>query len=702
VPRPKQQSSSRRPSARHDAIHRALLTGLLSNIGQRSEQHEYTAPRGTKFSVFPGSALFKANPQWLMAAELVETTKLYARTVAAIQPEWIERAAAHLIKRTYSEPHWQAASAHVVAYEKLTLRGLVIVPRRTVHYGPIEPRTSREIFIHHALVEGDYKTSADSILRNRELLDQILLLQAKARRDDLVTDPAHRFAFYHARIPPDVYDGPRFEQWRREIEKTERELLHMQLLDVMNEKGADVTESLYPDFIGVGAMRISLEYRYEPGHIEDGVTAIVPLAGLNQLPVEPFEWLVPGQLGEKIDFLIRSLPKALRVLFVPVPEFVERARATLPAGEFPPAVSLRRALADFLGRIAGATIPMRDFSVEDMPAHLRTNFRVVDSTGNTVSMGRDLAAIRQFLGVRAKAAFATLPSSQWNRDQLTRWDFGDIPPHVEIRHAGIALTGYPALLDRGNSVSMRLFDSPEAAAISMRTGIVRLFMVQLHKEVEYLQQSVPNIDQLCLYYVPLGSCHKLREEIVRAAADRALFEDGPYVRTRLQFIERAESGWRHLSAAASEIQAIVTPALTSYHELSLELAKPAAPLLRDSFEDMRAHLARLMPADFLTATPFAMLVHLPRFLTGLKVRLKKLMTAGAIRDQQQLGDVRLFEKDYARRIAKLRAEGNIDPRMEQFRWMLEEYRVSLFAQELKTSLPISAKRLETYWQTLEQ
>jgi ATP-dependent helicase HrpA len=702
VPRPKQQSSSRRPSARHDAIHRALLTGLLSNIGQRSEQHEYAAPRGTKFSIFPGSALFKANPSWVMAAELVETTKLYARTVATIRPEWIERAAVHLIKRTYSEPHWHGPSAHVVAYEKLMLRGLVIVPRRTVHYGPIEPRTSREIFIHHALVEGDYKTSADSILRNRELLDQVLLLQAKARRDDLLTDPAHRFAFYHARIPADVYDGPRFEQWRREIEKTEPTLLHMQPTDVINEKGAQVTESLYPDSIHVGAMQIALDYRFEPGHSEDGITSIIPLPALNQLPAEPFEWLVPGQLPEKIDFLIRSLPKALRVLFVPVPEHVQRASAVLLSTEFPPAVSLRRALADHLGKIAGVTITMRDFSLDDMPAHLRMNFRVQDSGGNVVSMGRDLAAIRQFLGVRAKAVFATLPSSQWNRDQLTRWDFGDIPRHVEIRHAGLTLTGYPALLDRGTSVSLRLFDSPEAAAASMRTGIVRLFMVQLHKEVEYLQDSIPNIEQLSLYYAPLGSSDQLREQIVRAAADRALFEDGPYVRTRLQFIERAESGWRHLSAAAGEIQAIVIPALRSFHELSLELSKAAPPLLRESFEDMRAHLARLIHADFLTATPFAMLVHIPRFLAGIQWRLKKLLAAGALRDLQQSGDIRIAEQRYEKRLAKLRADGIIDPRMEQFRWMLEEFRVSLFAQELKTSMPISAKRLETYWQTLDQ
>ena len=635
-----------------------------------------------------------------MAAELVETTKLYARTVAAIRPEWIERAAAHLIKRTYSEPHWHAPSAHVVAYEKLTLRGLVIVPRRTVHYGPIDPRTSREIFIHHALVEGDYRTSADSILRNRDLLDYVLRLQAKARRDDLITDAAHRFAFYHAQIPADVYDGPRFEQWRRKIEKTEPELLRMQLSDVMNEHGTEITESLYPNFLHAGALKIQLDYRYELGHVEDGITAVVPLAGLNQLPGEPFEWLVPGQLGEKIDFLIRSLPKALRVLFVPVPEYVERARAALLAGEFPPAVSLKRALADYLGRVAGVAIPMRDFSVEDIPAHLRMNFRVVDSAGNIVSIGRDLVAIRQFLGVRAKAAFATLPSSQWNRDQLTRWDFGDIPPNVEIRHAGLTLTGYPALLDRGNSVSLRLFDSPEAAALSMRTGIVRLFMVQLHKEVVYLQQSIPNIEQLGLFYASLGSCDKLREELVRAAADRALFADGPYVRTRLEFIERAESGWRHLSAAASEIQAIVTPALKSYQELSLEFSKPAAPLLRESFEDMRAHVGRLIPADFLTATPFAMLVHLPRFLAGVQFRVKKLLAAGAVRDQQQLYDVRAFEKRYEDRRAELLSKGIIDPRLEQFRWMLEEYRISLFAQELKTAIPISAKRLEAHWQAM--
>ncbi|HWB54087.1 MAG TPA: DUF3418 domain-containing protein [Tepidisphaeraceae bacterium] len=704
--RPRRTTSSRQPSARHDAIHRALLTGLLSNLGQRGEQHEYTAPRGTKFSIFPGSALFKENPPWLMASELVQTTKLYARTVARIRPEWVERAATHLIKKTHSEPHWHAASAHVVAFEKVTLHGLVIVPRRSVHYGPIDPRTSREIFIHHALVEEDYKTQAESILQNRALVDSVLLRQAKARRDDLLTDPAERFAFYHARVPPDVYDGPRFEQWRREAEKENPQILLMQLSDLMKPRGTEVTESLYPDFLNVGALRIALDYRYQLGHVEDGVTAIVPLASLNQLPPEPFEWLVPGQLREKIDFLIRSLPKALRVLFVPVPEFAEKAWGELTSAfgaqssAFAPMISLRRALADYLGRIAGVRIQMRDFQTDDMPAHLRMTFRVVDSAGNTVSMGRDLVAIRQFLGVRAKAAFATLPSSQWNRDNLTRWDFGDIPPSVEVRHAGLTLNGYPGLVDRSDSASLRLFDSPESAAASMRSGLVRLFMVQLRKEVEHLQQSIPNIEELCLHYSPLGPCRQLKKQIAEATADRALFGDGPYVRTRQEFIERAESGWRHLSAAATEIQGIVMPALASYHSLKLQLDEPAAPLLRESIQDMRDHLARLMPADFLSATPFSWLVHLPRFLVGIEHRLKKLKSAGAARDRQNLGEVREFEERFKQRQADLQSKGIIDPSMEQFRWMLEEFRVSLFAQELKTSIPISAKRLDAFWQSL--
>ncbi|HEY1683729.1 MAG TPA: DUF3418 domain-containing protein [Tepidisphaeraceae bacterium] len=775
--RTKPRESSHKPTAREEAIHRALLTGLLSNIGERGLQHEYTGTRGTKFSIFPGSALFKANPTWIMAGELVETTKLYARTVATIRPEWIERAAGHLIKKTYSEPHWQAPSAHVVAYEKVMLRGLVIVPRRTVHYGPIDPRTSREIFIQHALVMGDFKTSADSILSNLDLLDSVLLLEAKTRREDLLVDPAHRFAFYHTRLPADVYDGPRFEQWRREIEKTEPNLLRMELKDMLVSEGFAIDQSLYPDFLDAGGVKNALEYQFKLGQEDDGITAVVPLAALNQLAVEPFEWLVPGQLKEKIDWLIRSLPKTLRVLFVPVPEVAEKAYKELASGHIPspctqeegrgggdertlnaergtlkgsdlkhnagyekrelplpssssfsvqnsalisnplptpppeykgreentwtaPDVSLRRALADYLGRTAGVTVRVQDFDVADMPVHLKMNFCIVDSAGNAVSIGRDLRAIREFLGVKAKAAFATLPSSQWNRDKLSRWDFGDIPPSVEIRHAGLTLNGYPALVDQGTSVSLRLFDSPEAAAVAMRSGLVRLFMVQLHKEVNYLEQSIANIEQLCLYYAPLGPCDQLREQISRAAADRALFGYRPYVRTRLEFIERAEAGWRFLSAAASEIQAVVNPALATFHELSLELQKPSPPMLRESIEDMRRHLQRLIPADFVTTTPFNWLVHLPRFLSGMQMRLKKLRSAGAVRDLQNLMEVREWEEKYQKRKQELKAKGSVDPAMDEFRWLLEEFRVSLFAQELKTSVPISSKRLEAHWEEL--
>jgi ATP-dependent helicase HrpA len=694
-----------RPNARHDAIHRALLTGLLGNIGQKGEQYEYTGARGTKFAIFPGSALFKAKPPWLMSAELVETTKLYGRTNARIRPEWIERAGEHLVKKTYSEPHWSAPSAHVVAFEKVTLYGLVIVPRRSVHYGPIDPRTSREIFIHHALVEMDYKSGAASFTHNRDLLDHVRRLEAKARRNDLLADPSKRFAFYNARVPADVYNGPLFEQWRREAEKEKPDLLHMQLSDVVLPEGAAVTPDVYPDELQIGDVRLPLDYHYEPGHLHDGVTARVPLVALNQMPSQPFEWLIPGYLREKIDYLIRSLPKALRVQFVPVPEYADKAMAALLPGPLPatgvyapPAVSLVQALAGFLGKISGVTIRPQDFQADDMPAWLRMDFRVVDSQGNGVTAGRDLAEIRRALGVRAKQAFATLPSNEWNREQLTRWDFGDLPERVEIRHQGMTLAGYPALVDEASSAALRLFDSPEAAAASTRPGLRRLFMVQLKKEIEYLQRTFPNIDQLSLYYAPLGKGGRLKEQIAQAVADRALFENGPYVRTREEFIERGESGWRHLSAAATEIAEITTPTLTTYHELSRQLSSPAPPLLMASVQEIRKQLAALVPADFLTVTPFEWLVHLPRYVKALQVRYAKLMNAGASRDMQAMNEVWPHEERYEERSAKHRAHGIIDPELERYRWMLEEFRVSLFAQELKTAIPISAKRLDAQWE----
>src|SRR5688572_4931333 len=381
------------------AIHRSLLAGLLGNVGMKTESFEYLGTRGSKFHVFPGSALFKRKPQWLMAAELVETTKLYARTNAKIDPMWIERAAEHLVKRTYGEPRWERETANVVADEKVTLHGLPIVPRRKVSYGPIDPKASRSIFIQFALVECEFDTIAPFFKHNKALVEEVRALEAKSREREYLVEDQVRYQFYDARLPKDVYNGHTFEKWRKVVERHNPKALFMQKRDLLRRSAEEVTEQAFPDFVLVGGTRVPLEYHLDPGEAMDGVTATIPLAALNQMPDEPFEWLVPGLLREKVLGLIRSLPKSVRVSFVPAPDFAERSMdRMMPSFR---EGSLYEALAIVLGKLSGLPIRSTDFDDSELPAYLLMNFRIIDQHGKTLQTGRNLPEIRQKLGLAA-------------------------------------------------------------------------------------------------------------------------------------------------------------------------------------------------------------------------------------------------------------------------------------------------------------
>jgi ATP-dependent helicase HrpA len=675
------------------AIHRALLAGLLGNIGQKTDQFEYTGARGTKFSIFPGSVLFKRGPQWLMSAEIVETTKLYARINARIEPEWIERAAEHLVKRAYSEPRWEAETANVVADEKVSLYGLPIVPRRVVHYGPIDPKVSRTLFIHHALVEGEFRTGAPFFAHNQKLTEEVLALEAKSRNRDYLVEAEARFAFYDKRLPHDVFNGQTFERWRKGAERHNPKLLFMTRRDLLKRAADDVTPDAFPDFMLVLGSRLPLEYHLDPGDVMDGVTVTIPLAALNQMPEEPFEWLVPGLLREKVLELIRTLPKALRVNFVPAPEHADRAMELLQFGQG----SLFDALAAVLGKLSGLQVRASDFTPGELADFLKMNFRIVDQHGKQIATGRDLAAIRQKLGLAARATFAELPPHpQFHRDGLKGWDFGDLPERVEIKRHGVTLGAYPAIVDQQDAIGLRLFDSPDAARAAHLAGVRRLFMLQLGPELRHLWRNVRNLERMSMNYKLLGSTDDLRGQLVAVAAERAFMPDAN-VRQQLDYQERGGTAWQRLSEQHARISEQADQALLAFYALAKELSKPVAPLLEPAVRDMREHVTRLMPKNFVAATPAAWLPHLPRFLKGIGVRLTKLTNAGLVKDQQGLAVVEPLEKAYRDRVEKHRREGIVDPALVQYRWMLEELRISLFAQELKTSIPISAKRLSEQW-----
>lgn len=677
-----------------DAIHRALLTGLLANVGNKAEGHEYHGARGAKFSIFPGSVLFKRSPQWVTAAEIVETTRLYARTVAPTRPEWIERAGAHLIRRIYSEPTWDPQSAHVYAFEKVSLYSLVIVAARRVHYGPIDPRTSREIFLHHALALGEFRTSAPFFRHNQALRASVERMQAKARRKDLMGDEQQWYRFFDAHVPHGIYNGPLFDRWRREAEREDPRLLFMSLPDVMSPDAQPIPEELYPDEIALEGMTFPLDYRYDTGSPADGMTVTIPIAALGQAPAERFEWLAPGYLPQKIEELIRSLPKDVRKGFIPIAQSARDAAATLSFGEG----SLHEALALFLGKRSGTMISADDFQIESLPPFLRMNFRVTDAAGKQIAMGRDLSKLRADLQVEVRGSFARAPRSEHDRDNLTHWDFGDLPERVPIKRHGMTLWGYPALIDRETSAAIRLLESPESARRATRAGARRLFMLQLQKEIEYLSHHIPGLDAMALNHATVGSREELKRDLMSAIVDRALFYDGEPVLTQAEFIRRATDGWRRLTRTAAEISALAAEILAEYQTVHRELSRVFPPLMLSSARDMRDQVAHLVYPGFLTQTPFEWLRHVPRYLRGVAMRLKKLLNAGLPRDIAAMEQVAVLWSDYKSRAKEFHRLGRHDDNLAKFRWMLEEFRISLFAQELKAAVPVSSQRLERLWE----
>ncbi len=697
--KPAEKSSDEITPARFDAIHRAVLAGMLGNIGLKSDAHEYTGARGSKFSIFPGSGLFKSRPKWVVASELVETTKLYARTVAKVQPEWIEQIAAHLVKKTHTDPRWQPERGYVVATEKVTLYGLVLVPQRTVHYGPINPKESREIFIRAALVEQDWRTEAQFFRHNRRLIDEVQALEAKARRRDVMVDQAALYDYYDKRIPAGIYNVPLFEQWRKETERANPKVLFMSRRDLMRHSADAITAEAFPDFLLVNQVPLNVEYDLDPGGPMDGLTLVVPLAMLNQLPAHRFDWLVPGLLREKIVELIRTLPKPLRVQFVPVTDTADLAVMALKASPVP----LVEALSEFLGKQSGTPVPRSAIDPQAIPSYLHMNFRVIDEQRKTLATGRDLNAIRRQLGMAAKESFAAMPKTPFSRANLVRWDFGDLPPSVEVKRDGMTFLGYPALVDRGTSASLELLDSAEAARESMRSGVRRLFMTQVRDELRYAERNLPGVEAMSLNYATLGNYTDLKADLLQAIADRALSfaGDTALIRTQAEFVRIAEEAWRRLNTATKEVCQIVGQILAEYQPLQRRLGEPFAPMLHPAVRDMREQLAHLVYKGFIIRLPWTWLQHLPRYLEGIASRIKKLTNAGLSRDDAAMATITLLWKQYLTRLEKHRKDGMRDPELMVYRWMVEELRISVFAQELKTSIPISVKRVERQWEKVK-
>ncbi|MBD3670731.1 MAG: ATP-dependent RNA helicase HrpA [Gammaproteobacteria bacterium] len=673
--------------AGYEAIHMALLSGLLGQIAVKGDEYDYLGARNIKLNIFPGSGLFKKRPKWIMAAELTETTRNYARTVAKLDPRWVETLAQHLLKRSYFDPHWEKKAAQVAAFEQTTLYGLIITAKRKVNFGPIDPGQSRELFIRGALVNGEYNSQAPFFRHNLDLISDVMELEHKSRRQDILVDEEVLYAFYDELIPQGIFSGAQFEKWRKQLEHDNPRALYLERDYLMRHSAGEITTHSYPDQFQLGALSLPLSYHFEPGHSEDGVTLTVSVALLNQLKPEPLGWLVPGMIEEKVTQLIKSLPKSLRRNFVPAPQF---AAAALDAMEYRKG-DLLDVLARQLHRIAGTPFDRAALDESELPEHLLMNIKVVDESGKQLAMGRDLIALQSQFSDQASDSFSVaLPSSDLERSGLTDWDFTSLPGSVDITLQGQTVQGYPALVDEGETVAIQVLDTESSAQEAHRQGLVRLLSLQLKDKLKYLRKQSPVSQQDCMHYVEVDTCDQLREEFLESLLQYVCLKDGTEIRSEQQFSERLMQVRNTLLDEANTLGRLLHEVLLRYYELGLRLYQESSPAWEEAIADMQEQLDNLIYAGFLSETPHQWLRQYPRYLKAIEARFDRLQ-GNVERDAQKMKQVRRYFEDYLARFES----GNADVHsLDEYRWYIEEYRVSLFAQELKTVVQVSDKRLQ--------
>ncbi len=682
--------------ASYEQLHKALLTGLLGNVGMRSvEGMDYLGARGIKFFIAPNSVLAKKGAKWVMAAELVETHKLYARCVARIEPQWLEEVGAHVIKRNYFDPHWEKKAAQVAAWERSTLFGLVINPKKRVHYGPMNPEESREVFIRQALVDGEFETRAPFFAHNQKLIRDIEALEHKARRPDVLVDDELIYAFYDARIPAGIHNGAAFEHWRKEAERENAKLLHLKKDDLMRHEAAGITTDQFPPQLVMSGVSYALNYHFAPGDKDDGVTLAVPLAFINQVSAMQCEWLVPGLLADKVTQLLKTLPQKLRRHLVPVPEFAAAFCREVPPSDTP----LLQALARYIRQQKQLEAPLDAFRLEQLQAHLLMNFRVVDEHGRQLGMSRNFVQLRGELAPKvspalAKSAHENSPRPQageGERGSATRhttWDFGDFIDTTQITRAGQTITVFNALHDEGDAVTRRIFDTREEAQAAHRKGLTRLFMLALKEQVKFLEKSLPGLQALAMQFMPFGNQQDMLRQILAVTFERCCLME-PLPSNEKEFLARSKDAKGRISLVAQEIVRLAAAVLTEHAQA--QKALQAAKSHAQAAQDMRSQLDALLGKTFIERTSYERLQHLPRYLKAINVRLEKLR-ANPARDAQQQAQLQPLQQQWQRRISA--QQGEADPRLEDFFWLMQELRVSLFAQELKTPVIVSVKRLE--------
>ncbi len=689
--------------ANYDAIHKALLAGLLGHIGLKSEEEAfYRGAREIKFWIHPGSSLQKKAGRWIVAAEVVETSRLYARCVARIEPEWLEEVGAHLIRRHVFDPHWEKGGGSVGAWERVTLHGLLLQAKRRVRFGgasasAADIKLAREILIRSALVQGevgeDFAKHWRFFQHNRKLLREIENLEHKSRRPDVLVDEELIHAFYDAKLPPDITTLAAFDRWRREAEKQEPKLLFLEREQLMRHEAEGITTDAFPPQLEHRNEKFKLTYRHDPGAADDGITLSLPLAALNRLPAQRCEWLVPGLLKEKVLALFKTLPQKYRHRLQPLDESAE-AFCDAQHDDEP----LVRALTRFVEERIALKLPLDAFRPGELRPHLSMNFRLLDEHGGTLAMSRSLPELRAQFGDRVEETFASAEvksdaAAEGELSGLTSWSFGDLPDLLEVKVGGRTVVGFPALVDDGDSVSLRAVDTEDKARARHRGGLRRLFASVLREQLKFIEKNLPR--ELGLLFMPLGSEKELREQIVAAALERTCLET-PWPVNKAEFDARAAAAKGKVTLVAQEIGRLALTILTEHAALQKKLAGMTKAFPQPT-ADIAAQAAALVGKDFIAALPYERLTQLPRYLKGAALRLDKLR-ADPARDARLLADWQSLARPFEREWTALRKSGIVDPFMEDFRWLLEELRIALFAQELRTPSPVSIKRLQKQWE----
>ncbi|MGJ7572148.1 ATP-dependent RNA helicase HrpA [Variovorax sp. RB2P76] len=716
--------------AGYEPLHLSMLAGLLGNVGWKLEDDEaYLGARGIKFYKHPSAHLKKKPGRWIVAAELVETTRLFGRGVANIEPQWLEQVAGHLLKKQLLDPHWEKKGAQVSALERATLYGLVVYSGRRVDFTKVDPVAAREIFIREALVGGQWESKFPFLTANRKLVREVEGLEHKARRQDVLVDDELIFAFYDAQLPADVASGITFENWYRHASREQPRLLFLTRDELMRHQAAGITTQSFPPTLRLGGVDCAATYLHEPGDAKDGLTASVPLFVLNQVNEERCEWLVTGMLKDKIQALLKSLPQRPRSRLVPLPESASKLAEELSAPELFGTGSLTDVLLKRVRDMTSIDVKRADFKLDMLPPHLFMNLRVVDEHGRQLGMGRNLGALKAELGAQARGAFQALAglnvkaspqkkaaesddlSAQPARNaqapapaaatalpagqRYTGWTFGELPELMEVRRGAQSLIGFPALRDEGDAVTIEVFDEPAVAATKHRAGLRRLFALQLKDALKYLEKNIPELQKMSVAYMPLGTSEELRTQIIDVAIDRAFLQE-PLPSDEFAFKKRLEEGRGRLTLIANEVARLASTILVEYAAAARKIKDTR--IQPDAVQDAAQQLQRLVGKRFIADAPWSQLQHFARYLKAIVLRLDKLR-ADPARDAAKLAELKPQDQRYWRLVAE--RKGVVDDRMLEFRWLLEELRVSFFAQELRTPQPVSVKRLDKAWAQLQ-